>query len=296
MLRSAGDLTREKMEGCYAVVDLPSRGKGCIAKKNFLEHEDVLVSIPDIAVLYTPFTLHTCARCFKDVTGMKNAHTCTNCNRFFLCPECLNIDGLISYHSHECKLFCSISEGMRNGDTDYLRFVLRYFSILQYGPPPGSGTCQGATNRFKQLCNNRSTLPKTYLAWCAQFAVLFTKSFPFPPGFTPSNLVDLFCILKSNSLGFPFNNAATMGWCLDVRASMFNHSCAPNCYVTGGPNGEMVVKTKRSVSTDEELCISYVDLLLDEFKDTKTRRDHLFESYCFWCNCEKCSQSADNKQ
>jgi hypothetical protein len=130
----------------------------------------------------------------------------------------------------------------------------RYFSILEHGVPPDSGTCEGALKNFSQLCSNRSIHSKTYLsfplalsstsirltwtiitcrflAWTAKFAVLFTKSFTLPKGVTPSDLVDLFCRIKSNSLGFPFNKDETMGWCLDVRASMFNHSCVPNCCI-----------------------------------------------------------------
>ena len=50
-----------------------------------------------------------------------------------LCPECVKIEGLEIYHSHECKLFCSLPLDMRNGDTDYLRFVLRYlFKFISY--------------------------------------------------------------------------------------------------------------------------------------------------------------------
>lgn len=283
------------MEECYEVINIPGRGNGCIAKRNFSAHEDILKSIPDIAVLYTPFTLNTCARCFINTANAKDSLVCPNCNRFLLCAHCKQIEGLIEFHLFECKLFCGVPENMRNGDTDYLRFVLRYFSILQNGIPPGGGVCEGAVRRFSQLCNNRNALPKTYLAWCAQFAALFTKFFPFPPNFSPSNLVDLFCILKSNSLGFPFNEEVTMGWCLDVRAAMFNHSCAPNCYIVGGPDGSLLVRTKRNVIQGEELCISYVDLLSEEFQETKHRRDHLFETYCFWCSCEKCSQSSNKK-
>jgi len=182
---------------------------------------------------------------------------------------------------------------MRNGDTDYLRFVLRYFSILQHSVPPGSGDSEGAQN-FSQLCSNRDIHSKTYLAWAAKFAVLFTKSFTLPPGLSPSDLVTLFCRIKSNSLGFPFNKDETIGWCLDVRASMFNHSCVPNCYITNGKDGTLIVKTKKNVTQNEELCISYVDLLSSEFSDEKNRREHLFETYCFWCQCET-HPKVDNK-
>eukprot|EP00026_Physarum_polycephalum_P014185 Phypoly_transcript_14673.p1 GENE.Phypoly_transcript_14673~~Phypoly_transcript_14673.p1 ORF type:complete len:276 (+),score=3.64 Phypoly_transcript_14673:2-829(+) len=254
--------------------------------KYMAPHSDVLISRPDIAVLYTQFTTSTCARCFISVSGVPGSHKCANCARFALCPECVKIEGLALYHSHECQLFCSLPVDMRNGDTDYLRFVLRYFSILQHGIPPESGACEGAANKFSQLCSNRNIHSKTFLAWTAKFAVLFTKSFTLPKGITPSDLVDLFCKIKSNSLGFPFNKDETMGWCLDVRASMFNHSCVPNCYITNGKDGTMVVKTLKSVSKDEELCISYVDLLSPEFSEEQKRREHLFETYCFWCQCE----------
>lgn len=45
---------------------------------------------------------------------------------------------------------------------------------------------------------------------------------------------------------------------VDTQVSMFNHSCDPNCYIAVGEDGTMVVKTKKNVAKDDELCISCI--------------------------------------
>lgn len=256
--------------------------------------EEVICSRPDIAVLYTPFTTLYCARCFISCAKAEGSVLCSSCNRFLLCEKCAAIDGLVNWHHHECALFCSIPAAMRNGDTDYLRFILRYFVILSHGAPPsapaasGKGNSEGAKTHFEELCTNKPQQTEETLAWCHHFASLFAKFLSFPPGVSVSSIEDLLLRIRSNTLGFPFNKDETMGWCLDVRVSMFNHSCEPNCYILPGPDGTMSLKTKIAISQGEELTISYIDMLLPEFKDVEARNAHLAETYCFSCECVKC--------
>jgi len=277
----------------YRVWDIAGKGRGCVSLCALKKDQQVLLSRPDIAVLYTPFTTTVCARCF---ISSDHPHLCDNCKRFALCGKCNAIPGLLEWHQYECTLFCGVPASMRDGDTDYLRFVLRYFSILVHGPPPSLGgpVCEGegspgAMSHFHELCSNNEKQTKEVIAWCNQFAGLFARYFGFPEGETVSSVAELLMRIRSNSIGFPFNVKETMGWCLDIRASMFNHSCDSNCFVTQGPDGTLLIKTKVDVKEGEELCFSYIDLFTDEFKDKQTRRTHLMETYCFLCACPLCS-------
>jgi len=276
----------------YKVVLVPGKGRCCIATTPFEIGEEVLSSRPDITVLYTPFTTTTCARCFME--NVQEGHMCESCKRFSLCTKCAHINGLVEWHRHECGLFCCIPAAMRSGDTDYIRFVLRYFAIISHGmpPPSTSETLESGSgevlNIFQDLCTNKDQQSQETLAWCNQFANLIAKFIPLPSGVTISSLVDLLLRIRSNTLGFPFTKDETIGWCLDNRVSMFNHSCDPNCYIACEADGTLLVKTKKSVPRVNELCISYIDLLLEQFKDVATRREHLKDSYCFLCSCVRC--------
>jgi len=201
----------------------------------------------------------------------------------------------MDWHAYECGLFCAIPAPMRSGDTDYLRFVLRYFAILNHGLPPSlpdspGGGGEGALPHFEDLCTNKEKQTQETLTWCTQFAATFARFIPLPNGVTVPTLADLFLRIKSNTLGFPFTKDETIGWCLDSQVSMFNHSCDANCFISCGHDGTMSVIANSDIPPGQELCISYIDILRDEFKDTATRRAHLQDSYCFLCNCPKCEK------
>jgi len=286
------------MAAKYKVALVPSKGRCCVATAPLEVGEEVSCTRPEIAVLYTTFTTITCARCFVD--SVQEGFICESCNRFVLCSKCALISGLLEWHTRECELFCSIPAAMRTGDTDYIRFILRYFTILNYGMTPSTpnaiGECSDAVlNNFQDLCTNKEHQSEDTLAWCIQFANLIAKFIPLPRGITISSLVDLLLRIRSNTIGFPFNKDETIGWCLDSKASMFNHSCDPNCYITSGVDGTLVVKTNKNVPRANELCISYIDLLLDQFKDVKTRREHLNNAYRFLCSCVRCRKEQPNK-
>ena len=64
-----------------------------------------------------------------------------------------------------------------------------------------------------------------------------------------------------------------------------NHSCLPN--VTQSFDGVVVsIVASRCISAHEEVCISYID----SSKSTWCRHLNLMRSYCFYCQCERCSK------
>lgn len=70
--------------------------------------------------------------------------------------------------------------------------------------------------------------------------------------------------------------------------SCFNHSCDPNCSVsTSGQRGEgaiLTIFTLRDIKKGEELNHCY----LDGACSVERRREILYETYGFLCNCERC--------
>jgi len=65
--------------------------------------------------------------------------------------------------------------------------------------------------------------------------------------------------------------------------SLFNHSCFPNC-VPMYHYGKMVIKCIHEVEAGAELCVTYLDVILEKEK----RKEKLAEIYYFECGCRRC--------
>jgi len=79
-----------------------------------------------------------------------------------------------------------------------------------------------------------------------------------------------------------------------VGASMFNHSCAPNCRESflfrRAQSPTIVYHAMRKIEKGEELFVSYVDYRFSY----KERREKLEETYGFVCECSRCISEASN--
>lgn len=292
------------------IIHLPDKGKCLLAIRDIKEGEVIYKSYPDIAVLYTDHVNKCCARCFCSFGNGREFvdwFSCLHCKQFSMCKRCEEDSGdsrmKISwrkYHdTYECKAFMGIPANLRQGDSDYLRFVLRLFSIMEIGfPSYPKPLCEmknyksfddDAKDCFSSLCTNKRLQKPEVIAFVKNFAALFARYTCFPAGMTENKLADVLLRIRMNSLGFPFNEQATLGWSVHTQASLMNHSCAPNCYVANGDIddfGIMNVVAKKDIAKGEELMISYVDLT--KITDDQERLDYLYENYCFVCKCSRC--------
>ena len=259
-----------------------------------------------LSVLYTSHCGTHCGACYAEM-GASKRWSCPVCKSFSLCEKCDKAE-VKQWHEHECGLFCGVPVGMRQGDTDYLRFVCRFFAICCHGAPPASlpgsrllsptpeldevfklrGRGKSRTDiRFLDcLSTNEELQSEDFRSWCSNFAQLFERHVKFPAGYTVSDLADLLMRIRTNGLGFPCSDKhGTLGWSLDLYASFLDHSCSPNCEVTMDDGGKLLVRTLTDIQDGSPLLISYVDV---ESRTPKERRDHLFELYRFRCSCERC--------
>ena len=79
---------------------------------------------------------------------------------------------------------------------------------------------------------------------------------------------------------------------LYLRASLFNHSCDPNAtqsFIFDGNSYRLRVYANRSIAKGEEIHISYIDLTYPNW----WRRQQLWRSYGFFCNCSRCGNNCD---
>jgi hypothetical protein len=92
-------------------------------------------------------------------------------------------------------------------------------------------------------------------------------------------------IVQSNSL----QSLCITGTGILTIHNCMNHSCSPNV-VTMSPYTDHKVRVValRDIKKGEELCISYIDEMLD----VKARRKALYSKYMFFCKCTRCMQES----
>ncbi|KAH8616888.1 SET domain [Trypanosoma vivax] len=212
--------------------------------------------------------------------------------------QLLEIHALLKVHRIVCKWFCALPPSMREGDTDYLRFALQY----------GARALMGDTRLLLgvgELCTNTTEQSPESREFCTSFARRVVDTFS-PHGFCvdADHLRDVLLRTKCNSIGYPFNETETLGWLMQEKLCMINHSCDPNAAIvrprasaagTGKTLCCVELLARRSIKSGEEITISYIDV--DSFGDnTQERRRHLLESYWFLCMCSRCEAAgcADN--
>lgn len=105
--------------------------------------------------------------------------------------------------------------------------------------------------------------------------------------------VEMICRLLCNAATVCDSELRSLGLGLFPQASLFNHSCDPNCaqsFRVDEATGTvmMVVRTLRPVQDGEELTIAYIDLM----QTRRKRREALWRGYAFECACRRCSNDA----
>jgi hypothetical protein len=73
------------------------------------------------------------------------------------------------------------------------------------------------------------------------------------------------------------------------EASLFEHSCRPNCAKSFTPRGDLIIHVMEPVLKGQHLSICYTDSLWG----TANRRHHLAETKFFWCRCNRCADATE---
>jgi hypothetical protein len=257
----------------FVASEIENRGTGLLAATNFKVGATVFCTTPECSVLYTSFCKTNCAKCFVCITTDNvddDKWACDRCNSYVLCSSCACVESSkVWHHDGECGAFIAVNPGMRQGDTDYLRWMLRYFDIRRRGLPSPSPTSSSSSSSsllsskedsnedsclsaelaaslkvsnqnscsslhvdpFAALVTNETDQIDSFKKWARQFASLFVAHASPPPGIGVEEVYLTICRIKVNALGFPFHDDVALGWCLDATAAKLNHSCKPNCAV-----------------------------------------------------------------
>lgn len=290
-----GEIRNTTMTELVTIQEIDKRkGRGVIVNIDLGPNEHILSVRPDITALYSAHANHFCRKCSNNCAAdgvstivpdtdpvLRSAGSCPNCKQFALCLKC-SCPADWEAHQVPCAWFCSLPLDVQRGDSDYLRFLLEYASRVQAGDTR-------LLLAMETLCTNEDSQSNEVKQFCESYSKLIAGHFG-PRGIVidQQHLYRLLLRTKSNSIGFPFTEAETIGWSLQEEVCMINHSCSPNCALRQTPAGEIDLRTLRAVKEGEELLISYVDL--EKFSDVQSRTRHLLEQYRFLCQCEHCME------
>eukprot|EP00796_Vickermania_ingenoplastis_P007186 gene7186-5048_t len=120
------------------------------------------------------------------------------------------------------------------------------------------------------------------------------------------NGIDIKCHLRTpisgetkNTAGSIFSTTTVVVGCgMYAVASLLNHSCDPNCFLSfvGNPqscSGRVVVKAIKPVNAGDELTISYGGLTRFKVHSKQNRAQLLLQRYGFSCRCDYCVADRD---
>lgn len=274
----------ERMTALIKVEEIDARkGRGVLAVVPIAADTEVMTVRPDISVLYTQFVSSMCHQCFTTVVRCQEEElscgTCKACKKFALCQSCSTED-FWRAHSQPCEWFCSLPRDVQDGESDYLRFLLEYASRIQNGDTR-------LLLSISSMCTNEDSQSAEVKNFCRSYSKLVVSHFAGRGMLLDvDHLYKVLLQTKSNSVGFPYNEHATLGWSMQEEICMLNHSCTPNVALKVADCGLMQLRTLRDIREGDELFISYIDL--DAYSDVAARTRHLLEQYRFLCVCVKC--------
>ncbi|KAI9209539.1 uncharacterized protein BJ171DRAFT_453684 [Polychytrium aggregatum] len=297
-----------------------SKGRHIVAKEDLAEGSLVISETASGFSIMKPLMDEVCLYCLGPLKALEPATdddsaflgpqrgqrgiVCKGCRKqSYWCSEaCQKLDE--SRHSRECDILKELPGITSSHSVDYGLFRL-ILAILTNRSPEDDGSegfvpeessgagCSGPTpfSYVRDLVSHRSSCKQSWLNAVQNAAEDLSSQLPSDLAASASELVTMACQINSNSHGLldPVGNTnSVIGVGLFPLASMFNHSCSPNCSFVGGSHGRLVIRTLRPIARGEELCVSYVDLFYPKDK----RREKLLETKFFFCDCSRCSPEA----
>lgn len=309
---------------------------------------------------YQPTEMPRASEPASAIASDLQSYTCPHCDQFVLCQRCVGLlkmevernineppskgasgeepcallsHPLLRVHQTSCGWYNELPPAVRASgmDTDYIRFCLLYGAKVLHED-------LACLAHMEALVDNVDTQPAEVIAFCRTFArdkVVATfgpsSSLASATASTPrfpvsaEDLTSMLLKVRCNSIGFPFSKDDTLGWTLQGKLCMVNHSCLPNAAIvlaeenrhcqallTRHPKSvhqvdaaDLPIGSKlvgccclvalRNIKKGDEVTISYVDMETNQ-DDVVERSRVLLETFRFLCTCELCiRQRAERK-
>jgi len=140
-------------------------------------------------------------------------------------------------------------------------------------------------HEFSQLISHKDDFSSKQMERMAKDAVVLKEYLNNLSLFSgPADLIEIFCKITCNSFSICDDGQNGVAVGLYPQLSFLNHSCAPNCVMIFEKD-KAFLRTITDIAADQELTVSYIDIL----KSRSKRREELKERYFFDCCCSKCA-------
>ncbi|CAH1996051.1 unnamed protein product [Acanthoscelides obtectus] len=226
-------------------------------------------------------TVPVCVGCYKNVD--EKSRCCSKCGW----PICSEICEKAPQHIPECRY--SVMRGdkvsIKNFNMIHPTYqcvtVLRCLYQKQFLPETWK-----KIDELQSHCEERKDTQK-YEQERVNIAQFIRKFFKLESVFTEEEILKVCGIVMINSHEIPLTDTPYIA--LYDQASLLEHNCSPNCSKSFTDKGYILISAGKPIKKDEHISICYTDPLWG----TPNRRQHLWDSKYFWCECHRCKDKTE---
>jgi SET domain/MYND finger len=269
------------------VVSIPIQGRHVIASKVVEQGISVFSEQPFVHEIDEKWIGKRCSFCL----GANTTIPCRQCSFHRYCSaSCESNNWTSGLHS----IFCNL-HGIFDSD---MVLVLKAFTKSSFDQQTTPFCFSQRGRDIPSLVSNIDSMPENDIKSYTIRAQLCVDLFYWPKE-SVQLLVNIMAQIRCNRFaikatvstntagGMVEHQETAVGSAVYAQASMFNHSCAPNAFVTfDGP--QITVRCSETVLKGEEINISYGPVATRH--STIDRQKELTEKYRFQCNCRACLQ------
>ena len=272
------------IEDCVEVRDSASSGRGVFATS-------LLPAGAVVATFDAPFAVTSyaetdgrgaCSHCGRPYSSEVSSIPCHSCGAVSYCTLQCSVEHAARHHGSECHALQRFSEMVRVIEEEALDIPVDFEDIARITVAIRSGVVTKSPG-FGEVLEMESHSDLVVQSLHPLAAMLFEL---FPDD-DRAFIIKLIGISWCNSIEITDSTSLGVGHALYVRASLFNHSCMPNCAID---NLSRSIVSIRPIAPGEQLSISYIPQM---YWPRSLRREGLQQRYFFSCECERCALTDD---
>ncbi|XP_012566679.1 histone-lysine N-methyltransferase SMYD3 isoform X1 [Hydra vulgaris] len=259
----------------YEVFETEEKGRGVRALQDIKRGVEILKEEPLACILTnSKYRGIRCDYCYSEPEKLLK---CSKCKFIAYCGKvCQASDWKM--HKYECKC---LTKSAPKQPPDFCRLVSQLIFNFYYNKK------NTLINNLYANKGNISNARKEAFFTFAAVLVEYLQDVNI--NINDIDIYGLMCKASCNSFAITNAELNSLGTGIFSSASLFNHSCDPNCVATF--NGrDISIRAIKPIAEGEELMLSYISILAT----SDVRQLELRESYMFTCKCTVCSRKEVN--